>query len=181
MASDEAKQWVVNLASRPPKAVGWSCAVGKGEDSERWTLLQLHRYVGKHRPKHLLAIGRRTIRDWLSAPELRDKVLLRQYALPKPKPMKPALRLSAEVKGNIARRFSDGFQSRGDDERPSVPVTLPRVRWLERPELPITPREVRFPDEEPDDYRSCAHEVLRDLGYAIPRSEYRRNGAEAHG
>jgi hypothetical protein len=38
-----------------------------------------------------------------------------------------------------------------------------------------------FPGESADDYRSCAYEVMRTCGLAIPRSEYRRNGAEARG
>ena len=38
-----------------------------------------------------------------------------------------------------------------------------------------------FPGEDADTYRSAAHDLLHACGLAVPRSRYRRNGAEAHG
>jgi len=69
---------------------------------------------------------------------------------------------------NTGRHATDGNWR---NREPTKPVVVQQIvgalkRW--------------FPDEEADDYRSCAHEISRIFGYAVPRSQFRRNGAGAH-
>jgi hypothetical protein len=70
------------------------------------------------------------------------------------------------------RAFLGKRINRARDRHPTKPVTVQQIiaalkRW--------------FPDNDVEDYRSCAHEVMHVCNLAVPRSEYRRNGAEAHG
>jgi hypothetical protein len=118
---------------------------GKDRTGELWSLKALHQYVIDHGWKQGYVVGADRLRTWLAAPELQDKLKLWQ---PAPKP--PAKQLPARLKG-VARMANglNGFGSRGDDQSPPVPVTLPTVFFAFRPEIPLTDRERLGGDYKP--------------------------------
>jgi hypothetical protein len=133
----EAKAWVVELASKPPSAVGVTVGSKRRQGDELWTLMALRRYAREHGPKELANLEARTLRRWFADPELKAKVKLYD-ATPKPSPPR---KLPPIAKGQlVATKSVNGFQHRGLDE-PAPKVSLPTVFFATRPEIPLSDRE----------------------------------------
>src|SRR6516165_2338898 len=99
------RQWLIELASKPPSAVGVTC--GSNKSGELWSLPALVAYARKHGPG-LGTLGVDATRNVLDAPELQGKVLRRGAVLrrERPEPQLQPKRLTAEAKGTITKRLN---------------------------------------------------------------------------
>jgi hypothetical protein len=140
----EAKAWVIELVSKPPSAVGVTVGSKGRQGDELWTLMALRRYAREHGPKALARVGTDTLKAWLLAPEVRDKVKLwgAEPKQPKGEREPPAKKLPLAARGQLSalKPGLNGFGRRGEDESPPT-ISLPIVYFATRPELPQSDRE----------------------------------------
>jgi hypothetical protein len=161
------RDYVWKIARKSPNSCGVETAPWVGD---RWSLEKLAAYARVHGPPELRSLDPSTIRYWLkNEPQLRAGLNLYEKATKPRAPLNHVKRLNP-VK--IAKVFKSGGRKRKDhrppkgysDDGPAEaerPVTLVRVQWLERPILPITPREQFGADCRPGTPSSS--EVARQL------------------
>jgi hypothetical protein len=139
----EAKAWIVEVASKPPSAVGVVAGPQGRRGGELWILMALRDYARERGPQALARVGTDTLRGWLSAPEMKDRVRLSAGEPKQAKqPPAPAKKLPALAKGQLAaRKFVNVFAQRGGSDETAAKVTLPTVYFANRPEIPQSDRE----------------------------------------
>jgi hypothetical protein len=138
----EAKAWVIEVASKSAKFVGVEAGPQGRRGGEAWTLAAVQRYARARGPLALARIGTDTLRGWLSAPGIRERVKLWAAEPKRVKEAKPK-GLPAKAKEQLAaRKLINGFAHRcGNDEAAAPKVTLPAIYFATRPEIPPSDRE----------------------------------------
>jgi hypothetical protein len=136
-----AKNWLISAGSRPPSEVGY--VAGRPARDDAWTLPALRNYARAHGPQTLANLRIETLREWLKTdPTLKTKLKLQSFRRNDPE---PGLTLPPGLKGQLSRETGAATSATGyrgaELAEPASPITLPVVKWLSRPEIPMSPRE----------------------------------------